>query len=151
MSGPSILIEAMPLFSVIIPLEYHRGQWERCWRGWQAQTLPKDQYELILVVPPDFPDRKKLPALLGPGDRLEYSTERHDIGLALWGPRAPTASFCSLPNRIAGRRRMSWKNVCKRSQRIPNGPRFHAKRYVSRTVGSRPPKPTCMRPTSSTA
>jgi hypothetical protein len=27
-----------PLFSVIIPLEYHRGQWERCWLGWQARS-----------------------------------------------------------------------------------------------------------------
>jgi hypothetical protein len=74
-----------PLFSVIIPLEYHRGQWDRCWRGWQAQTLPRDQYELILVVPPDFPEQDKLPALLGPRDRLEYSTERHDIGLSAVG------------------------------------------------------------------
>jgi hypothetical protein len=76
---------SMPLFSVIIPLEYHRGQWERCWLGWQVQTLPKTQYELILVVPPDFPEQEKLPALLGPTDRLEHSTERHDIGLCAVG------------------------------------------------------------------
>ena len=82
-----------PLFSVIIPLEYHRGQWERCWLGWQAQTLPKAQYELILVVPPDFPDQKKLPALLGPRDRLEYSTERHDIGLCAIGAARARGQF----------------------------------------------------------
>jgi hypothetical protein len=74
-----------PLFSVIIPLEYHRDQWERCWLGWHAQTLPETQYELILVVPPDFPEQEKLPALLGPTDRLEHSTERHDIGLCAVG------------------------------------------------------------------
>ena len=74
-----------PLISVIVPLEYHRGQWERCWLGWQAQTVAKSQYETILVVPPDFPEREKLPALLGPRDRLEYSNEQHDIGLCAIG------------------------------------------------------------------
>jgi hypothetical protein len=70
-----------PLFSVIVPLEYHRGQWEQCLLGWQAQTAPKSQYETILVVPSDFPEQEKLRALLGPRDRLEYSTEQHDISL----------------------------------------------------------------------
>jgi hypothetical protein len=82
-----------PLFSVVIPLEYHRGQWERCWLEWQAQTLPRSQYELILVVPPDFPEREKLPALLGPQDRLEYSTERHDIGLCAVGAARAHGQF----------------------------------------------------------
>ncbi len=82
-----------PLFSVIVPLEYHRGQWERCWLGWQAQTLPKSQYEMILVVPPDFPEQEKLPALLGPGDRLEHSTERHDIGLCAVGAARARGQF----------------------------------------------------------
>ena len=82
-----------PLFSVIIPLEYHRGQWERCWRGWQAQTLPRDQYELILVVPPDFPEQEKLSALLGSRDRLEHSTERHDIGLSAVGAARARGDF----------------------------------------------------------
>jgi hypothetical protein len=82
-----------PLFSVIIPLEYHRGQWERCWQGWQTQTLPKTQYELILVVPPDFPEQEKLPALLGPRHRLEYSTEHHDIGLSAVGAERALGQF----------------------------------------------------------
>jgi hypothetical protein len=94
-SAPANPIELMstPLFSVIVPLEYHRGQWERCWLGWQAQTLPKSQYELILVVPPDFPEQEKLPALLGPQDRLEYSTERHDIGLCAAGAARAHGGF----------------------------------------------------------
>jgi len=82
-----------PLFSVIIPLEYHRGQWERCWRGWQAQTLPKFQFEIVLVVPPNFPEQEKLSALLGPQDRLEYSTERHDIGLCVTGAARARGDF----------------------------------------------------------
>src|SRR5258708_504419 len=54
-----------PLFSVIIPLEYHRGQWERCWQGWQSQTLDRDSFEIILVVPPDFPERDKIERACG--------------------------------------------------------------------------------------
>jgi hypothetical protein len=82
-----------PLISVIIPLEYHRGQWDQCWRKWQTQTLPKNQYETILVVPPDFPERDKLPALLGPQDRLEYSNENHDIGLCAMGATRARGQF----------------------------------------------------------
>ena len=70
----AIELMTTPLFSVIIPLEYHRGQWQRCWRAWHAQTLPRSQFETIMVVPPDFPEQEKLPAQLGPQDRLEYST-----------------------------------------------------------------------------
>jgi hypothetical protein len=82
-----------PLFSVIVPLEYHRGQWEQCWLGWQTQTIAKNQYETILVVPPDFPERDKLPALLGPQDRLEYSNENHDIGLCAIGAARAHGQF----------------------------------------------------------
>src|SRR5437870_2699883 len=48
---------------------------------------------MILVVPPDFPEQEKLPALLGPGDRLEYSTERHDIGLSAIGAARAHGQF----------------------------------------------------------
>jgi len=91
-----------PLISVIVPLEYHRGQWERCWLGWKAQTLPKNQYELIWSSRRIFRNKTNC-ALLGPLDRLEYSTERHDIGLCAIGAARARASSCSLPNRIAGR------------------------------------------------
>jgi hypothetical protein len=94
-SFPVDLTEFMttPLFSIIVPLEYHRGQWEQCWLGWQAQTLPKSKYEVILVVPPDFAQREKLPAMLGPGDRIEYSTEHHDIGLSAQGAARAGGQF----------------------------------------------------------
>jgi hypothetical protein len=82
-----------PLFSIIVPLGYHRGKWERCWLEWQAQTLPKSQYEVILVVPPDFPEQEKLPGLLGPRARLEYSTELHDVGLCAVGAARARGQF----------------------------------------------------------
>jgi hypothetical protein len=85
--------DTAPLFSVIVPLEFHRGQLERCCMGWRTQTMPKRQYEMILVVPPGFPNQEKLSALLGPGDRLEYSTERHDIGLCAIGAARARGQF----------------------------------------------------------
>ena len=76
---------APPLFSVIIPLEYHRGQWERCWRAWRNQTLPPSRFETILVVPPGFPEREQVAAQAGPHDRVEHAAAAHDIGLCAAG------------------------------------------------------------------
>jgi hypothetical protein len=74
-----------PLFSVIIPLEYHRGQWEQSWRGWTSQTVDRSLYEIILVVPPDFSPRENLAALADGGARLEFADIAHDIGLCAIG------------------------------------------------------------------
>ncbi|TPQ42550.1 hypothetical protein C2U70_01110 [Bradyrhizobium guangdongense] len=74
-----------PLFSVIIPLEYHRGQWEQSWLGWMSQTADRSLYEIILVVPPDFSARAELKALAGGGARLEFTESSHDIGLCAYG------------------------------------------------------------------
>jgi hypothetical protein len=84
---------AEPLFSVIIPLEFHRDQWVRCLRGWREQTLPKSQFELILMVPPNFTDHEKLNASAGPQIRLEYSTKSHDIDLGAEGAARARGKF----------------------------------------------------------
>jgi hypothetical protein len=63
-----------PLFSIIIPLEYHRGQWDRAWQGWQSQTLDRASFEIILVVPPDFPDRNKLGGTRRPGPPRAFAS-----------------------------------------------------------------------------
>jgi hypothetical protein len=72
-----------PLFSVIIPLEFHRGQWERCWRAWNAQTVERSAYEIILVVPPNFQEH----ILLNERSAacLEFSTGSHDIDVCAVG------------------------------------------------------------------
>ena len=72
-----------PLFSIIIPLEYHRGQWERCWNGWNTQTVARSLYEIILVVPTDFQQLALLDHLSA--DRVELSEHSHDIGLCAAG------------------------------------------------------------------
>ncbi|MEZ5819181.1 MAG: glycosyltransferase family A protein [Xanthobacteraceae bacterium] len=82
-----------PLFSVIIPLEFHRGQWERAWQGWQAQTLDSTAFEIILVVPPAFPDRDKLHKSAGSQVRLEYSQDSHDIDLCAVGAAKARGRF----------------------------------------------------------
>ena len=75
----------LPLFSVIIPFEYHRGQWERSWLGWQSQTMDKAAYEIVLVIPPDFPDLDDLRKLADPTTLLEYADHSHDISLCATG------------------------------------------------------------------
>ncbi|QWG17092.1 glycosyltransferase [Bradyrhizobium sediminis] len=72
-----------PLFSIIIPLEFHRGQWKRCWQAWNAQTVDKSIYEIILVVPHYFQE----PGLLNElsGCRLEFSSGTHDMDLCVAG------------------------------------------------------------------
>lgn len=74
-----------PLFSIIIPLEYHRGQWEQSWLGWTSQTADKSLYEIILVVPTDFTARAELNALAGDSARLEFTDSNHDVGLCAFG------------------------------------------------------------------
>ncbi len=82
-----------PLISVIIPLEFHRGQWERCWQGWQSQTLDRTAFEIILVVPPNFPERDKLSELRDPIPLLEYSHHSHDISLSVDGAASARGKF----------------------------------------------------------
>ena len=62
---------------------------------WQAQTLAKSQFEVILVMPPDFPAgaREKLLLLLSERDRVEYSDEIHDIGLCAVGAAVARGAF----------------------------------------------------------
>lgn len=74
-----------PLFSVIIPLEYHRGQWEQSWLGWMSQTVDRSLYEVILIVPPDFSAQAELTALAGDAARFEFTGSSHDIGLCAYG------------------------------------------------------------------
>ena len=74
-----------PLFSIIVPLEFHRGQWERAWQGWQSQTIGSADFEIILVVPADFPQRERLHQLTVPTLRLEPSTHSHDVSLCAAG------------------------------------------------------------------
>jgi len=76
---------AAPLFSIIIPLEFHRGQWEQSWLGWTSQTADRSLYEIILVVPPDFTGHAELKALAVGQARLEFAESVHDIGLCAAG------------------------------------------------------------------
>lgn len=72
-----------PKFSIIIPMEFHRGQWERCWQGWSAQTVDKSLYEIILVVSPGFQDHALLSRVAA--DCVVVSDCTHDIGLCVAG------------------------------------------------------------------
>ena len=75
---------ARPAFSVIIPLEFHRGTADECVRAWTSQVdLPRSAYEILLAAPAGFSesDLTALQALLGRGDRVLRFSERHDVPL----------------------------------------------------------------------
>jgi len=76
---------------VVIPFEYHRGQWERCIGAWMAQTVEPLRYEVILVVPPGFPRQQELTDFLSRTNsrcRLLECDLHHDIGLSAFGASA---------------------------------------------------------------
>src|SRR6185503_4854897 len=83
------------LFSVIVPLQEHRGQWQQCIRAWHAQTVLGSQFELIIVVPPGFSAaaRSMLHALLRAQDRIEYTEKSHDIALCAVGAKLALGQF----------------------------------------------------------
>ncbi|HMK10692.1 MAG TPA: hypothetical protein VK461_03875, partial [Acidimicrobiales bacterium] len=71
-------------FSVIIPLEFHRGQAVRCVRGWaKDQQFPRDQFEIIVASPVDHPEAEldEIRALLAPQDRMVSLNRHHDMDL----------------------------------------------------------------------
>ncbi|WP_441239041.1 glycosyltransferase family 2 protein [Bradyrhizobium sp. 930_D9_N1_4] len=74
-----------PLFSIIIPLDDHRGQWRQSWLGWTSQNVDRRLYEIILIVPPDLLLRADIEALTGTEARLEYSESVHDVELSALG------------------------------------------------------------------
>jgi hypothetical protein len=78
-------------FSVIIPLELHHGQAERCLIGWiQGQTYPRDRYEVLAVAPADAPARAlhTWESFLTARDRLLRCADRHDMALYMVGAQA---------------------------------------------------------------
>jgi hypothetical protein len=90
--APALYDGKSPLFSIIIPLESHRGQWEMSWLGWTSQTADTSLYEIILVAPSDFTAREQLKALAG----------NTTSGSAHSARRRRAAAICSSRNRIAG-------------------------------------------------
>jgi hypothetical protein len=76
--GPS------PRFSIIVPLESHRGQAVRCLRAWAAEQLfPREQFELVVASPPGYPrgELDEIRRLLGPQDRILELAHEHDMEL----------------------------------------------------------------------
>ena len=71
-------------FSVIIPLEDHRGHAVRCVRGWaQDQLFPREQFEIVIGSPAGHPtaELNEIRSLLGPQDRVLELDRHHDMAL----------------------------------------------------------------------
>lgn len=81
-------ITAFPIhrfdISVIIPVEFHRGQSIDCVRGWaMEQCYPSEQYQIILCAPNTLkPETEaEIRSLLRPWDHLEKRPLSHDMPL----------------------------------------------------------------------
>src|SRR5688572_5579722 len=72
-------------FSIIIPLEFHRGQVEACLHRWAyEQTYPRNQYEVIAAGCRSSFDEETLASFesnLDTNDRLLLYDQPHDIAL----------------------------------------------------------------------
>ncbi len=84
---------AAPLFSIILPLDNHRGQWKKALEAWQGQAFDQSAYEIVLVVPPDFPEPEALDALSGARCRLAFSVDRPDMRLCALGASRATGKY----------------------------------------------------------
>lgn len=78
-------------FSIIIPLEFHRGQIEICLERWvHQQTYPRDQYEIVAIGCSSSLDEETVTffkRLLSEQDRLILFDEPHDMALCAYGAR----------------------------------------------------------------
>ncbi|RPI10217.1 MAG: hypothetical protein EHM63_03460 [Actinobacteria bacterium] len=73
-----------PRFSVIIPLEFHRGQAIHCVRGWaEGQLFPREQFEIVVASPTCHrtAELAEIRGLLGPQDRVLEFDRHHDMDL----------------------------------------------------------------------
>lgn len=71
-------------FSVLIPLEFHRGLAERCIRGWcGSQSVPGDTYEVLVAAPADHDceELDRIASVLRPHDSLLKLQHKHDMAL----------------------------------------------------------------------
>ncbi len=71
-------------FSIIIPLEFHRGLAERCIKAWvKDQSYPRERFEILLAVPEthDSTELRVLEGLLAAHDSIIRLPWHHDMPL----------------------------------------------------------------------
>ncbi|MBI5932731.1 MAG: hypothetical protein HY867_03400 [Chloroflexi bacterium] len=75
-------------FSVIVPLEFHRGQIEECLRGWiNQQGFDQKGFEILATGCRASLDKRAIDAIqsmLRPQDRLLFHDEPHDMALCAY-------------------------------------------------------------------
>lgn len=92
----SIAATPVPEVSVLIPVEFHRGQAVACIRRWaQAQDCAAERYELIVSAPDtlDAQTEAEIRQVLRPRDRFLQSVEHHDMSLVAAAARASASEL----------------------------------------------------------
>ncbi len=78
-------------YSIIIPLEFHRGLTDRCVAGWaRKQTFPRDRFEVIVAAPAShsIAVREEVARQLDDQDQLIVLDADHDMPLVAAAARA---------------------------------------------------------------
>ncbi len=85
-----------PIFSVLIPLESHRGLAIECVEAWaRKQTFPRDLFQIIISAP-EGRSLRRLKGLLSPADILIRGESEHDISLVAEAVPAATGQYLFL-------------------------------------------------------
>lgn len=82
--------------SILIPVEFHRGQAVDCIQRWaQGQTYPDKRYELIVCAPDTLGEEieSQLRKYLRPWDRLLKRPLKHDMPLIVEAARLSTSEL----------------------------------------------------------
>lgn len=83
-------------FSVVIPLEFHRGIAEKCIASWaQSQTFSRGDFEIVIAAPEGHnpTELKRIAGLLSEYDVLLSIAAHHDMGLIAEGAKKARGEF----------------------------------------------------------
>jgi len=81
---------AIPKWSIIIPLEFHRGVGTDCLAKWSELRRAGGRFELVLAAPESMrdPEVESFTKHMGDGDQILYFPEEHDMNLVASGAKA---------------------------------------------------------------
>jgi hypothetical protein len=125
MPGTDSGASSAPVFSVIVPLGAHRGQWDRCWRGWAAQTVDASAYEVIVVIPSDFQESALLAGL--PANFVQFQNLSHDTDPCAAGAVGARGRYLLFTEAHCSPELTYSNCVLRPSTPIPAGPASHAR------------------------
>jgi hypothetical protein len=84
------MTSSIPRWSIIIPLEFHRGVGTDCLAKWSELRSAGGHFELVLAAPESMrgPEAEVFSKYMGDGDQILFFPEEHDMDLVASGAKA---------------------------------------------------------------